>query len=271
MQGKLTLLAFGVLVGLSGQADAGVTLVNPKEAVVRRKGVTSSTKVKTKVKRPTRKASEVLISVKDADLRAVVLPMFEKQVGVKIRWVGPERKVTLRLSQPLHWEVALELVCQFTQTHSTADRHGNMILKPKWGGHVDPEKEFDDLGGKLATPRRYSRAAKLASAPRNRQPVTTQPKLSYFKIGGSGGGARGQGNKRYQPQRYRVPSSRTRQTPQRYKPQRYRVPTSQQRYKPQTYRAPRYRVQQRAQRYTAPRSNQPRYRPQTYRPPRYRP
>src|SRR5690606_37216299 len=76
-----------------------------------------------------RRNEQVLFSVTGADLATQVLPPFEQQVGVVVRWQGGPRTLTLRLAQPVRWEEALNLVCQFTRTHPTRDYQGRIILK----------------------------------------------------------------------------------------------------------------------------------------------
>lgn len=83
-----------------------------------------------------RRNQQVLFSVTKADLATQVLPLFEQQVGVVVRWLGEPRVLTLRLSQPVHWEEALSLVCQFTKTHPTRDYQGRIVLKDGWGGDL---------------------------------------------------------------------------------------------------------------------------------------
>ncbi len=83
-----------------------------------------------------RRNDHVLFSVTKADLATQVLPLFEQQVGVVVRWQGEPRALTLRLSQPVHWEEALSLVCQFTRTHPTRDYQGRILLKDGWGGDL---------------------------------------------------------------------------------------------------------------------------------------
>jgi hypothetical protein len=92
-----------------------------------------------------KKAPEtIVLSVKQADLATMVLPEFERQVGVKILWLGDPRPVTLRLTQPMHWHEALKLVCQFTKTHLTTDYQGRKVLKDGWGGELG-DGDIDSL------------------------------------------------------------------------------------------------------------------------------
>lgn len=91
----------------------------------------------------------VVLSVRQADLATVVLPEFERQVGVKVLWLGDPRAVTLRLTQPMHWTEAMKLVCQFTKTHLTTDYQGRRVLKDGWGGELgDGDIESLQRGGR---------------------------------------------------------------------------------------------------------------------------
>lgn len=136
------------IISLSDPTDAqvrervrGVTLVGAPDAQL---ALTPS-------ERP---AGTVLFSVEDADLSGDVLPLFEQQVGVRISYVGPARTVSLRLTQPLDWEHALDLVCRFTGTHLARDYKGELELRSRFGGKLprQAETEFDDLDGQLVEP-----------------------------------------------------------------------------------------------------------------------
>lgn len=83
-----------------------------------------------------RRADHILIDVAKADLATQVLPLFEEQVGLTIVWRGDPRQLTLRLTQPVPWEEALSLVCQFTRTHPTRDYQDRIVLKDGWGGDL---------------------------------------------------------------------------------------------------------------------------------------
>jgi hypothetical protein len=181
---KTLFLALTCLGGLVLPASAGVTVVNPKakkgSGITRSSGAPAVGLKKAKH----RPAGHVLLSVKNADLTKTVLPLFEKQVGVKIKWVGTPRKVSLRLVQPMPWQDALELVAQFTNTHVSTDHAGRVILKGKWSGFVDEKRAWDDLSGQVEAPERLKSSALLASALRpgeTRHPVT-QPRAIIPKI-----------------------------------------------------------------------------------------
>ena len=115
---------------------------------------------------------QVLFSVASADLRGEVLPLFESQAGVKIIWEGPPKQVSVRLSAPLDWELAMDLVCRFTRTHLTKDYRGRYVLKEGWGGDLG--------GGETLTGVRRSGAAPAAGGGASRAGG-----------GASGGGASG--------------------------------------------------------------------------------
>lgn len=189
MRGFIALSVFGFGLALAGSAQAQVTLVDPGQAKHQRipKGVTlaaGSPRAEAPARReaPKLRAGQVLFSVQDADLRREVLPLFEKQAGVEIKWFGEPRQVTLRLVRPVDWEVALDLVAQFTNTHSVRDRGGQVVLKDKWGGTPNEEEAFDDLNGQIDAPKRRSVAA---SAPKKRKiPVYTKRNIPVVQLGG---------------------------------------------------------------------------------------
>ena len=94
--------------------------------------------------KPTRlKEGYMLFTVEEADLQQVVLPIFAAQVGKEISWRGDPRKVSLRLTQPVHWLGVLDLVCRFTRTHPTRTYQGKMVLKDGWGGELGGEEEIE--------------------------------------------------------------------------------------------------------------------------------
>ncbi len=91
----------------------------------------------------------VLFSVEDGDLARDVLPLFASQADVAVRWLGPPRKVSLRLTQPVSWQSAMNLVCRFTRTHLTRDHQGRLELRDGWGGELASDDL--DLGGVQVT------------------------------------------------------------------------------------------------------------------------
>jgi hypothetical protein len=85
----------------------------------------------------------VSFAFRGADLATEVLPTFQEQAGVTILWNGENRSLTLRLTDPLPWNEALELVCQFTKTHATKDWQGRLVLKDGWHGRATSETLAD--------------------------------------------------------------------------------------------------------------------------------
>lgn len=140
-----------------------------------------------KVEARDRQRGEVLINVQDADLTTVVLPLFYEQAGVSIRYRGAPKKLTLRLVHPVAWEDALEIVCQFTQTHAATDRHGRLVLRKRYGGQGPDEEP-------VLVARKVERSV-AASAPRTTLPEP--PNIPRIRIGNPNGVARfGGGNAR---------------------------------------------------------------------------
>ncbi|MGE0712238.1 MAG: hypothetical protein AB7N76_32545 [Planctomycetota bacterium] len=180
MPAKMTWIAFLLTVGAGaafGQGKLKIELVDPPSR--------ESRQIPTITGRPTpgekaqaapaRGPGEVFLNVEDADLSTDVLPLIDQQVGVHVRYQGPARKVTLRLTQPLDWEEALKLVAQFTNTHLSRDRRGAWVLRSQYGGKV---QESDDLDGQLDLPRRHQATTLRTSAPRPR------PKIQIIVLGG---------------------------------------------------------------------------------------
>ena len=89
-------------------------------------------------------AGHVMFTVERRPLDEV-LRIFEDQVGLRIAWRGEPRPVSLRLSQPMRWEDALSLVCQFTRTHLARDYQGRYQLKDGWGGSLGTDDDVDAL------------------------------------------------------------------------------------------------------------------------------
>ena len=87
--------------------------------------------------RATRRPWMVEFTVRGADLAGEVLPLFKAQVGLEITYDGPPRAVTLPLVQPVPWEAALELVCQFTDTHLVRDHRDRLRLEDGWAGRLE--------------------------------------------------------------------------------------------------------------------------------------
>jgi len=99
----------------------------------------------------------VAFRFEQADLATEVLPAFDRQVGVRITWAGDPRQVTLRLTQPMLWTDALELVCQFSGTHPARDYQGELHLKDGWGGSLGSDAEVAELLSEQARDAEVSR------------------------------------------------------------------------------------------------------------------
>lgn len=185
-----------LLASTSLAAAQGVTLVEPSERHVPRNQVT---RVDGKAAAPVeRRPGEVLLNLRQADLTSEVLPLIERQVGVKVRYSGPPKTVDLRLVRPLDWEAAVDLIGKFTGTHLATDYQGRFILKPKNGGDLPEPGTFDDLDGQLARPAHLRRSERsvAASAPRPAPRVAPRPKLPVIVIGNAQGAFSFGGNNR---------------------------------------------------------------------------
>lgn len=101
-----------------------------------------------------RRGGQVLFSVRNKDINDV-LEIIEKQVGVKVTYRGLPKRLSLRLTQPVTWEAALDLVQQFSGTHLHRDHRGRLQLRPRFGGKVNKSKH-DDLDGQIEKQRRRS-------------------------------------------------------------------------------------------------------------------
>lgn len=55
----------------------------------------------------------VVFSVQNADLKSVVLPLFQSQAGVTVIWRDKATKVSLSFIEPVPWRSALDLLCRF--------------------------------------------------------------------------------------------------------------------------------------------------------------
>lgn len=144
-------LLIGTVVVLSttfarGQPDSKARLSSAIDAAI-------EVTVEKEARRPRPKIprGSVLFRFRGADLKTEVLPLFLVQVGVKIKYQGTPRILTLKLNTAIGWEEALDLVAQFTNTHITEDRSGNLVLKNRWAGKLDPKEP--ELEGELPPPR----------------------------------------------------------------------------------------------------------------------
>lgn len=131
-------LLIGLLIGSSmvlGCASTAEPEVAEEEEEVESEEARRARLRRTKTTLPAR---HVKFSVKDADLKDEVLPLIEKQAGVRILWAGSSRRVKrLRFSEPVHWEDAMALVCQFTNTHLTRDYQGRRVLRHGYSGTLE--------------------------------------------------------------------------------------------------------------------------------------
>lgn len=190
---RATALATLGLLCAAGTASAGgITLVNPKAKKRKATGITISGKGKKlsvtgRIATKPRRAGHVLIALKNADLKTVVLPLFKKQAGVTIKYRGKPRKVTLRLTEAIPWEEALALVSQFTGTHLSEDYTGGLLLKARWGGEVDEKVVFDTLDGQVHTPHHLQASVRRRNFKRTIPVVRPRKPLPMITIGGHKG------------------------------------------------------------------------------------
>ena len=92
---------------------------------------------------------QVLFHLEDADLATEVLPLFEQQAGIKLGVQADSRPVTLRLTQPVDWEVALDLICEFADVHVTKTHDGEVVVRNDYGGELGERHEWADIAGSL--------------------------------------------------------------------------------------------------------------------------
>lgn len=150
---------FGSSLGVVGCTTTGDVVVKKKKKKKKRKKKTTTTRLQNKVR-------TVQFKVKRVGLRAVVLPLFEEQAGVKIKWNGEERQLSLRLTSPMPWRDALDLVCRFTNTHLTEDYRGRLILKDRYGGTLGNAAQADELAGKKTSGGKIARRSSRRTARR---------------------------------------------------------------------------------------------------------
>lgn len=200
--------------------------------------------------RPKLPRGSILLRVKDADLKTHVLPVFLEQVGVRILYEGSPRKLTLKLNAPIGWEEGLDLVAQFTNTHITEDRHGNLVLKNAWGGKVEEEGKPEKKG---------TRPPHIGPAPKRGGLRYTGKRAPQSRV-------RPRRVPRYNPKKYRPPKQRVpkQRVPKRVSKQ--RVPKHNPKYRPPKQRVPKYNPK-----YRPPKYRPPKYRPKQYKPPKYNP
>ena len=133
-------LLIGLLIGSSMLMGCASTEAEPEVAEQEEEEVESEEARRARLRRTktTLPAGHVKFTVKDADLKEVVLPLIQKQAGVRITWTGSARRVKrLRFSEPVHWEDAMALVCQFTNTHLTRDYQGRRVLRHGYSGRLE--------------------------------------------------------------------------------------------------------------------------------------
>lgn len=91
----------------------------------------------------------VVFSVQNADLKTVVLPLFQSQAGITVIWRDEARKVSLSFIEPVPWRSALDLLCRFYDLEYRQE--GTRILLFKRGDSVSAfnfnSKKTSDSGG----------------------------------------------------------------------------------------------------------------------------
>jgi len=73
----------------------------------------------------------IQLQVRDADLATEVLPLFEQEVGVSIRWSGPPKSITLSMQSPIAWQEALDMLKQFCDARTLSEVEGTITLAPR--------------------------------------------------------------------------------------------------------------------------------------------
>ncbi|HBP19441.1 MAG TPA: hypothetical protein DEA08_16835, partial [Planctomycetes bacterium] len=192
----LGLLVWGALLGTAqAEGKLQIEVVGSKE----KKGEASAAKAPTISNASIRERDEdprplelgpgeVFFRFDEADLTTEVLPLIRQQVGLRVRYRGPARAVTLRLTAPMHWEQALELIARFSNTHLKRGAKGKLELRNRYGGKT--EGKYDDLDGqvKLAVkrPRRRNVTLPPRNVPRIRlQVLASAPVRGQASVGGN--------------------------------------------------------------------------------------
>lgn len=107
-------------------------------------------------------AGHVCLRVRNADLASEVLPLFERQAGVKLMYRGEDARLTLQMRDPVPWREGLDLVCQVANLR--VGRHRKDVIeleqvgvgfgRSRGGGVVDDgdDEEVDVLPDVIASP-----------------------------------------------------------------------------------------------------------------------
>jgi len=109
----------------------------------------------------------VLFRFEGADLDTEVLPRLREQAGVELEWDGGPREVTLRLTEPVEWEDAVDLLCRFNDLHLAETYDGELELREEWGGELDGD--YEDIESQLP-----NELTLPAGAPRERGSVDSR-------------------------------------------------------------------------------------------------
>lgn len=109
----------------------------------------------------------VVFSVQNADLKSVVLPLFQSQAGITIIWRDEARKVSLSFIEPVPWRSALDLLCRFYNLEYRQE--GSRVLLFKKGDAVsafnfDSKNEPSNSPGIKSTVSANGRASSPSSS-----------------------------------------------------------------------------------------------------------
>lgn len=187
-----SLLVWAALGGAAqAQGKMNIEVVGGEKAEADAVPTISNASIRDKDEAPARVElgpGEVYFKFDEADLTTDVLPLFQSQVGLRIRYRGPARAVTLRLTAPMRWEQALDLVARFSNTHLKRGANGKLELRNRFGGKS--ESRYDDLDGQvdLVVQRPKRRSVKLPprNIPRVRlQVLASAPRRTSASVGSS--------------------------------------------------------------------------------------
>lgn len=147
----LGMLVWGALLGTAqAQGKMSIEVVGGAEATTPRAPTISNATIRAQEDEGPeveRGAGEVYFKFDEADLTTEVLPLLNRQVGLRVRYRGPARAVTLRLTAPMHWKQALDLIARFSNTHLKRGADGKLELRNRYGGKA--EGKYDDLDGQV--------------------------------------------------------------------------------------------------------------------------